>query len=153
MVAFGGWLPHQIFTRWKMNNPIRTLSSADLQLRTKRYPQKTSGISLTIEISKLNNHRTAFCSSYWNLTCQIRRNRSNRLKTGPGAEIPWDLAQSELYKEGLRAALQQASICRSLFDGRRSDESNPSSYLWRWDCSWLYSPMRGRHARPQVGQR
>jgi len=26
-------------------------------------------------------------------------------------------------------------------------------YLWRWDCSWLYSPMRDRHVRPQVGHR
>ena len=39
----------------------------------------------------------------------------------------------------------------SLFDGRRNDESDPSSYLWRWDCSRLYSPMRDRHVRPQVG--
>jgi len=41
----------------------------------------------------------------------------------------------------------------SLFDGRRNDESDPSSYLWRWDCSRLYSPMRDRHVRPQVGHR
>ena len=41
----------------------------------------------------------------------------------------------------------------SLFDGRRNDESDPSSYLWRWDCSWLYNPMRDLHVRPQVGHR
>jgi len=48
-----------------MNNPSKTLSSARLQLRTKRYPQKTSGIN--IERSTFNNYRTALCSNYWNL--------------------------------------------------------------------------------------
>jgi len=39
-----------------MNNPI-TLSSAHLQLRTKRYPQKTSGINCWIvNIQQLSNH-------------------------------------------------------------------------------------------------
>jgi len=42
MVASDGWLPHQIFTRGKMNNAIKTLTSAHLLLRTKHYPQKTS---------------------------------------------------------------------------------------------------------------
>jgi len=41
----------------------------------------------------------------------------------------------------------------SLFDGRRNDESDPSSYLWRRDFSWLYSPMRAKDVRPQVGHR
>jgi len=45
MVTSDGWLPHQNFTRGKMNNPNKTLSSAHLQLRTKGYPQKTSGIN------------------------------------------------------------------------------------------------------------
>ena len=41
----------------------------------------------------------------------------------------------------------------SLFDGRRNDKSDPSSYLGRWDCLWLCSPVRARHVRPQVGHR
>jgi len=45
MVAYDGWLPHKMLTRGKMNNSVKTLSSAHLQLRTKRYPQKTSGIN------------------------------------------------------------------------------------------------------------
>jgi len=45
MVTSDGWLPHQIFPRGKMNNAIKTLSSAHLQLRSKRYPQKTSDIN------------------------------------------------------------------------------------------------------------
>jgi len=45
MVAPDGWLPHQMFTRGKMHNAIITLSSAHLQLLTKRYLQKTSGIN------------------------------------------------------------------------------------------------------------
>jgi len=45
MVASDGWLPDQIFTRGKIHNPMKTLSSARLELRTKRYPQKTSGIN------------------------------------------------------------------------------------------------------------
>jgi len=39
-----------------MNNPSKTLSSARLQLRTKRYPQKTSGINhWKINIQQLSN--------------------------------------------------------------------------------------------------
>jgi len=40
-----------------MNNPNKTLSSAHLQLRTKGYPQKTSGINYkwTINIQQLFN--------------------------------------------------------------------------------------------------
>jgi len=49
-----------------MNNAIKTLSSARLQLRTKCYPQETSTVVVTIEISTFNKYRTAFCSNYWN---------------------------------------------------------------------------------------
>jgi len=61
MVTSNGWLPHQIFTRGKF---------APLQLRTKRYLQKTSS-SNYIERSRFNNYRTVFFSNYWNLNCQI----------------------------------------------------------------------------------
>ena len=56
MVASDDTLPHQIFTRGKMDNLIKTLSSTHLQLRTKRSLQKTSSSS-TIEISTSSNHR------------------------------------------------------------------------------------------------
>jgi len=36
MVTSDDSLPHQIFTRGKMNNAVKTLSSARLQLWTKR---------------------------------------------------------------------------------------------------------------------
>jgi len=56
MVTSDGWLPHQIFPRGKMNNAIKTLSSAHLQLRSKRYPQKTSDINYwNINILQLSN--------------------------------------------------------------------------------------------------
>jgi len=42
MVASDDRLPHQIFTRGKMNNAIETLSSTHLQLRTKLFLLKTS---------------------------------------------------------------------------------------------------------------
>jgi len=45
-------LPHQIFTREKMNNAIKTLSSRHFQLRTKRSLEKTSS------------------STYWNINIQ-----------------------------------------------------------------------------------
>jgi len=57
MVTSDGWLPCQIFTRGKMNNAIKTLSSAHLQLRSKRYLQETSGIN------------------YWNINIQELLNR------------------------------------------------------------------------------
>jgi len=71
MVAFDDRLPHQIFARGKMNNAIKALSSTHLQLQTKRCLQKTSTI-VTVEIWTFNNYRIVFCSTYWNLTCQIR---------------------------------------------------------------------------------
>jgi len=40
MVVSDDRLPDQTFTRGKMNNAIKTPSSTDLQLRTKRYLQK-----------------------------------------------------------------------------------------------------------------
>jgi len=56
MATSDGWLPHQIFTRAKMNNHIKTLSSARLQLRSERYPQRTSGINYwNINIQELSN--------------------------------------------------------------------------------------------------
>jgi len=45
MLAPDGWLPDQIFTRGRMNNLIKTLSSTHLPLPTKRYLQETSGIN------------------------------------------------------------------------------------------------------------
>jgi len=71
MAASDDRLPHQIFTRGKMDNAIKTQSSTHLQLRTIRSLKKTSSSS-TIEISTSSNHRNVFCSNYWNLTCQIR---------------------------------------------------------------------------------
>jgi len=64
------WLPHQILTRGKMNNAIKTLSSTYFQLRTKRSLQKTS--SSNYWNINILNHRNVFCSNYWNLTCQMR---------------------------------------------------------------------------------
>jgi len=56
MVASDGWLPHQIFTSGKMNNTVKTLSSTHLQLRTKRYPQKTSSSNCwNINIQQVSN--------------------------------------------------------------------------------------------------
>jgi len=55
MVASDDRLPHQIFTRGKMNNAIKNLSSAHLQLRTKRYLQKTSSNRWNINIQQLSN--------------------------------------------------------------------------------------------------
>jgi len=63
MVASDGWLPHQIFTRGKMNNAIKTLSSA----YNCYYEQKVTlrrQVVVTVEISTFNNYRTAFCSNY-----------------------------------------------------------------------------------------
>jgi len=57
------WLPHQIFTRGKMNNAKKSLSSTYLQLRTKLYLQKTS-LVVYIEISTFNNYQTLFFSNY-----------------------------------------------------------------------------------------
>jgi len=51
-----------MFARGKMNN-AKTLSSAHLQLKTKRYSQKTSTVVVTIEISTFNKYRTAFCTN------------------------------------------------------------------------------------------
>jgi len=45
-------LSHQIFTKRKMNNAIKTLNSTHLQLGTKRLLQKTSS------------------SNYWNINIQ-----------------------------------------------------------------------------------
>jgi len=56
MVASDDRLPHQIFTRGKMNNAIKTLSSTQLQLRTKHYLQKTSSSNYwKINIQQLSN--------------------------------------------------------------------------------------------------
>jgi len=56
MVASDGGLPHQIFTRGKMNNAIKALSSAHLQLRIKRYLQKASNSNCwNINIQQLSN--------------------------------------------------------------------------------------------------
>jgi len=48
MVASDGRLPHQIFTRGKMNNSIETLSSAHLQLQLNVTFRRQ--VVLTIEI-------------------------------------------------------------------------------------------------------
>jgi len=58
MVASDDRLLHQIFTRGKMNNAIKRLSSTHLQLRTKRYLEKTSGPTSNcwnINIQQLSN--------------------------------------------------------------------------------------------------
>jgi len=58
MVASDDRLPHQIFTKGKMNNAVKTLSSTHLQLRTKRFLQKTSS------------------SNYWNINIQQPSNET-----------------------------------------------------------------------------
>jgi len=50
-----------------MNNTIERLTKQHT-FSTKRYLQKTSSSNYWI----INNYRTVFCSSHWNLTCQIR---------------------------------------------------------------------------------
>ena len=56
MVASDDRLPHQIFTRGKMSNAIKTLSSRHLHLRIKRYLQKTSSSNCwNINIQQLSN--------------------------------------------------------------------------------------------------
>jgi len=65
MVASDDRLPHQIFTKGKMNNAIKKLSST-----LSNYEQKVSfrkQVVVTIEISTFSNHRNVFCSNYWNL--------------------------------------------------------------------------------------
>jgi len=70
MIASDDRLPHQIFTRGKMNNAIETVSSTHFRLRTKRSLQKTS--SSNYWNINILNHCNVFCSNYWNLTWQIR---------------------------------------------------------------------------------
>jgi len=56
MVASDDSLPHHIFTRGKMNNAIETLSSTQLQSRSKRHLQKTSSSNYwKINIQQLSN--------------------------------------------------------------------------------------------------
>ena len=56
MVASDDRLPHQIFTRGKINNPIKTLNRTHLQLRTKRSLQKTGSNYRDINIQQPSKH-------------------------------------------------------------------------------------------------
>jgi len=62
MVTSDGWLPHQIFTRGKINNvkdgPTAHICNYELNVTFRRQ------VVVTIEISTFNNYRIVFCSNY-----------------------------------------------------------------------------------------